>query len=163
MKESNLPKVYWREEIHTTIYILNRVEDKANNTKTPYELWYGRIPFVKYFRVFGRKCYIKRDEKKLGNFDARSNEVIFLGYSTKIKDYKCYNKRLRKIVESVIINVDEDLYNLIYIYGYVSNEISCGGEEEENFEEKEMQNEEEEAPKNNPKNSKYVEKNHSKY
>jgi len=63
------------------------VQVRANNTKTPYELWYGRIPTAKYFRVFGSKCYIRRDEENLGKFDARSDEGIFLGYSNKSKAY----------------------------------------------------------------------------
>lgn len=107
MKEENILEAYWRELIHTVVYILNRVQAKANNKKTPYELWYGRIHTVNYFRVFERKCYIKRDEEKLGNFDARSNEGIFLGYSTKIKACKCYKKRLRKIFKSENVKVDE--------------------------------------------------------
>jgi len=51
MMEANLPKVYWREAIHTAIYIQNRVQVKGNGTKTPYELWYGRVPIVKYFKI----------------------------------------------------------------------------------------------------------------
>ena len=36
-----------------------------NSDKTPYELWFGRPASVKYFRVFGSKCYIKRDDDNL--------------------------------------------------------------------------------------------------
>ena len=46
--------------------------------KTPYELWFGYSPSVNYFRIFGRKCYIKRDDD-VGKFDPRSNEGMFLG------------------------------------------------------------------------------------
>ena len=48
-----------------------------NNENTPYQLWYGIPSLVKYFRVFGRKCYIKRNEDDLGNFDPRTDEGIF--------------------------------------------------------------------------------------
>ena len=48
--------------------------------KTPYELWFGHSPSVKYFRIFGRKFYIKRDDD-IGKFDPMRNEGIFLGYS----------------------------------------------------------------------------------
>jgi len=72
---------------------------------------------VRYFRVFGRKCYIKRDED-LGKFDARSDEGIFLGYSTQSKAYRCYNKRLRKIIESTNMNVDEGVEKPSRFYEY---------------------------------------------
>jgi hypothetical protein len=73
---------------------------KPNHDKTPYELWFGRPTSVKYFRIFGSKCYIKNDEDNLGKFDPRSDEGIFLRYSSYKKAYRCYNLRLLKIVES---------------------------------------------------------------
>jgi hypothetical protein len=89
------------------VYILNRGKIRVNNSKTPYELWKGRPTIVKYFKVFGSKCYIKRDEEDLGKFDSRVDEGIFLGYSSRSKAYRCYNKRLHKIVESANVKVDE--------------------------------------------------------
>ena len=62
---------------------------------------------MKYFKVFGSKCYIKNLDEKLGKFDARSNEGIFLGYASTKKAYKCYNLRIDKIVESVDVTVDD--------------------------------------------------------
>lgn len=77
MKEAILLNFYWREAIYTTVYILNRVQARVNSSKTLYKLWYGKFLIVKYFRVFGSKCYIRRDEENLGKFDARYDEGIF--------------------------------------------------------------------------------------
>ena len=82
--ENNLPKTFWREVVNTIVYTLNRVHIKKCMEKTPYELWFGYSPLVKYFRIFGRKCYIKRDDD-VGKFDPRSDEGMFLGYSLKKK------------------------------------------------------------------------------
>jgi hypothetical protein len=35
---------------------------RNNTDKTPNELWKGRPTNMKHFRVFGRKCYIKRED-----------------------------------------------------------------------------------------------------
>ena len=64
-----------------------------SSDKTPYELWFGRPGSVKYFRDFGSKCYIKIDDDNLGKFDSRTDEGIFLGYSSTKKAYTCYNLR----------------------------------------------------------------------
>ena len=72
-------------------------------------MWKGRPASVGYFKVFGSKCYIKVNDDNLGKFNSRSDEGIFLGYSTSNKAYKCYNKRLRRIVESIDVKVDEEL------------------------------------------------------
>ena len=57
--------------------------------------------------MFGSNCYIKRNEDDLGKFDSRTDEGIFLGYSSTKKAYRGYNKRLHKIVESVDVKVDD--------------------------------------------------------
>ena len=59
----------------------------------PYELWKEKPANVKYFRIFGSKCYIKREDQKLGKFESRVDEGIYVGYSCKIKAYKLYNIR----------------------------------------------------------------------
>jgi hypothetical protein len=106
LNEARLSDGYWREDVGTTIYILNRGQLKINSNKTPYELWFGRAPSVKYFKVFGSKCYIKRLDENLRKFDARFDEGIFLGYASTKKAYRCYNVRLHKIVESANVKVD---------------------------------------------------------
>ena len=69
LNEGKLPNIYWREAIYTAVYVTNRGQIRVNNDKTPYELSYDRAPSVKYFRVFGSKCYIKRNDDNLGKFD----------------------------------------------------------------------------------------------
>lgn len=88
------------------VYTFNRVHIKGEIGKTPYELWLGNTPTLKYFRIFGSKCYIRRDEY-IGKFDPKSDEGIFLGYSSKSKAYRCFNKILQKINESANVKIDE--------------------------------------------------------
>jgi hypothetical protein len=107
LNEDKLTDKFWRNEIHTVFRILNRAQLRPNHDKTPYELWFGRPASVKYFRIFGSKCYIKNDEDNLGKFDPRSDEGIFLGYSSNKKAYICYNLKLLKIVESENVKIDD--------------------------------------------------------
>ena len=106
MMEKNVALNYWREVLSTTIYTLHQVQIKKGTNATPFELWYGHSPNVKHFKVFSRKCYILKDTRN-GKFDAKSDEDIFLGYSTRSKEYKCLNTNTNKIVESTNINFDE--------------------------------------------------------
>ena len=107
LNEAKLLNSFWREAVYTTVYTLNRGQLRVNKDKTPYELWYGKPDSVKYFKVFGGNYYIKRNEDDLGKFDSRTDEGIFLGYSSTKKPYRCYNKRLHKIVESTDVKVDD--------------------------------------------------------
>jgi hypothetical protein len=62
---------------------------------------------VKQFRVFGSKCYIKREDGKMGKVDSRVDKRVLVGYSSTRKAYKCYNLRLNKFVESINVTIDE--------------------------------------------------------
>ena len=61
---------------------------------------------VKYLKIFGRKCYILKDIRQ-GKLDAKGEEGILLGYSSRREAYKCFNTNTNKIVESVNVKVDE--------------------------------------------------------
>ena len=82
LAENDVSKMFWREYMNIVVYTMNRVQIIQGIGKTPYELWFGHTHFVKYFRIFGRKYYIKRDDD-VGKFNTRSDEGMFLGYSLK--------------------------------------------------------------------------------
>ena len=106
MMEKNVALKYWREAISTTVYTLNYVKVKKGTHSTPFELWYGYSPNEKYFKVFGSKCYIIKYFKN-GKLDEKSEEDIFLCYSTRSKTYKCLNTNTNKVVESANVKFDE--------------------------------------------------------
>ena len=62
---------------------------------------------MKYFRVFGSKCYILNGQKNLGKFDAKSDEGIFLGYSTTSQAYRVFNKRTKTVMEFINVEIDD--------------------------------------------------------
>jgi hypothetical protein len=109
MNEKNIGQTYWVEAIHTTIHVLNKAHLRPQSDKTPYELWYGRPASIKHFKVFGSKCYIKNNDENLGKYDGRADEGIFLGYAKNSKGYRCYNKRLHKMVDCIDIKVNEGI------------------------------------------------------
>jgi hypothetical protein len=57
--------------MHTSVHIQIKVMLRNNTDKNHYELWKERPTNVKQFRVFGRKCYIKREDGRMGKFDSR--------------------------------------------------------------------------------------------
>jgi transposase InsO family protein len=107
LMDSKLTDIFWTQAVHTTVHIQNRVMLRNNTDKTPYELWKGRPTNVKHFRVFGSKCYIKREDGGMGKFDSRVDKGVLVGYSSTRKSYKCYNLRLNKVVESINVTIDE--------------------------------------------------------
>ena len=59
--------------------------------------------------MFGSKCYILNNRENLRKFDAKSDEGIFLGYSTTSRAYRPFNKRTKTVMESINVKIDDAL------------------------------------------------------
>ena len=145
-----------RSSIHSCAYPKQSAFN-TNSDKTPYELWHGKPASIKHFRVFGSKCFIKNNDENLGKFDARAYEVIFLGYASKSKGYRCYNKILQKIVEIIDVRFDEELSDKLR-----STDCSNhpGNHEQEDQDDEETSKTLENAELNSKTPSRYTQKNH---
>ena len=108
MDESGTPTTFWGEAAFAAVVILNKKNVWVNNTQTPHEVWYGKTPTVKHFKIFGSKFYIKNTDENFGKFEPRADEGILLGYYPHSKAYKCYNKILGRIVDNIDVVVDEE-------------------------------------------------------
>ncbi|GKB89780.1 retrovirus-related pol polyprotein from transposon TNT 1-94, partial [Tanacetum coccineum] len=64
-------------------------------------------PDLSFFHVFGSLCYPTNDNDDLGKLDAKANIGIFVGYAPAKKAFKIYNKRTRKIIETIHVTFDE--------------------------------------------------------
>ena len=102
LNDTNLLKYFWAEVVNIACYIMNRTLIRPILKKTPYELYKGRKPNISHLHVFGCKCFVLNNGKdNLGKFDAKSDEGIFLGYSSNSKTFIMYNKRTMIIEESI--------------------------------------------------------------
>ena len=101
LNEHNLPQYFWAEAVNTTCYVINRIILRNTLNKNLYELWKNRKPNIGYFKNFGCKCFVLNDRDNLGKFDAKSDEGIFLGYSSNSKAYRVFNKRIMVLDESM--------------------------------------------------------------
>jgi transposase InsO family protein len=102
-----LPYHFWAEAMNTACYVHNRVTMRKGTNCTIYELWKDRKPTVKYFHVFGSKCYILADREQRRKMDPKSDEGIFLGYSRNSRAYRVYNSRTKTMMESINVVIDD--------------------------------------------------------
>ena len=109
LHNKNLPKSFWGEAVNIACHTLNRVYFRPDSKKTPYELWRGKKPVVKYFWIFGSDCYILHDRENLEKFNAKSDKRYFLGYSSTSRAYRVYNLRTKTIMESSNVVINDQL------------------------------------------------------
>nr|GFA77157.1 hypothetical protein [Tanacetum cinerariifolium] len=105
----NLPLFHWAEAIVTACFTQNRLIIHKHFDKTPYELTNKRKPNIKFFRVFGCRCYLLNDCEDVGKLKAKGDIGVFVGYSKESAAFRINNKRTRKIQERVNVNFDEIL------------------------------------------------------
>nr|GEW51768.1 retrovirus-related Pol polyprotein from transposon TNT 1-94 [Tanacetum cinerariifolium] len=104
---ANLPSFLWAEAIATSCFIQNRSIIHKHFDKTPYELMNKRKPNIKFFFVFGCRCYLLIDYEDVGKLKVKGDIGVFVGYSKESAAFRIYNKQTRKIHESVNVNFDE--------------------------------------------------------
>nr|GEV67320.1 hypothetical protein [Tanacetum cinerariifolium] len=106
---ANLPSFIWAEAIATACFPQNCSIIHKRFDKTPYELINKRKPNIKFFRVFGCRCYLLNDYEDVGKLKANGDIGVFVGYSKESVAFKIYNKQTHKIHEGVNVNFDEIL------------------------------------------------------
>ena len=109
LKARSVPIKFWAEAINMAYYIHNRVYHRSRTQMTPNEIWKGKKPNMKHLHKFGCPCYILNDREQRGKFNAKSDEGVFLGYSSNSRTYRVYNKRTMAIMESINVKVDDHL------------------------------------------------------
>nr|GEY79056.1 hypothetical protein [Tanacetum cinerariifolium] len=96
------------EAVNTACYVQNRVLVVKPNFKTLYELFKDRSTALSFMRPFGCHVIIINTLDQLGKFDGKSDEGIFVGYSTISKAFRVYNIRTIHVKENLHITFLEN-------------------------------------------------------
>ncbi|GJX66965.1 putative ribonuclease H-like domain-containing protein [Tanacetum coccineum] len=101
------PLFLWAEAVATTCYTQNRSMIRRRHSKTPYELLHDKPPDLSYLHVFGALCYPTNDSENLGKLQPKADIGIFIGYAPTKKAFRNYNRRTRRIIETIHVDFDE--------------------------------------------------------
>nr|GFB43538.1 retrovirus-related Pol polyprotein from transposon TNT 1-94 [Tanacetum cinerariifolium] len=104
---SRAPLFLWAEAIATACFTQNRSIIHRRFNKTPYELINGRKSDISFIHVFGGLCYPKNDREDIGKLGAKGDIGFFIGYSADSCAYRIYNRRTKKIMETMNVSFDE--------------------------------------------------------
>jgi hypothetical protein len=106
LDEHRTPRRCWADAISTACYISNRIFLRSILHLTPFNLRFGRKPYVSHFRPFGSKCFVLK-HGNIDKFESRSFDGILLGYTPHGRSYRVYNFETNIIVESCDVTFDE--------------------------------------------------------
>nr|GEX80057.1 retrovirus-related Pol polyprotein from transposon TNT 1-94 [Tanacetum cinerariifolium] len=104
---SRAPLFLWAEAIATACFTQNRSIIHRRFNKIPYELINGRKLDISFLHVFGALCYPKNDREDIGKLGAKGDIGYFIGYFADSCAYRVYNRRTKKIIETMNVTFDE--------------------------------------------------------
>nr|GFA70277.1 retrovirus-related Pol polyprotein from transposon TNT 1-94 [Tanacetum cinerariifolium] len=93
--------------VATACFTQNRSIIRLRHGKTPYELMHGKQPDLSFFHVFGALCYPTNDSENVGKLQPKADIGIFIGYAPSKKAFRIYNRRTRRIEETIHVDFDE--------------------------------------------------------
>jgi hypothetical protein len=97
------PYNFWAEAINTKCHATHK-----GLNKTPYEILTGKKPNIKYFWVFGCKCFYLKKGVHLSKFDSKALEGIFVGYAAESHALRIFDKEFACVVEVYNVRFDEN-------------------------------------------------------
>ncbi|GJS67013.1 retrovirus-related pol polyprotein from transposon TNT 1-94 [Tanacetum coccineum] len=101
------PLFLWAEAVATACYTQNRSMICRRHGKTPYKILHNKPPDLSYLHVFGALCYPTNDSENLGKLQPKADIGIFIGYAPTKKAFQIYNRRTRRIIETIHVDFDE--------------------------------------------------------
>nr|GEY30462.1 retrovirus-related Pol polyprotein from transposon TNT 1-94 [Tanacetum cinerariifolium] len=107
------------EAVATACYTQNRSIIRLSHRMTPYELLHNKLPYLSFLYVFGALCYPTNDSENLRKLQPKADIGIFIGYAPTKKAFRIYNRRTRRIVETIHVDFDE-------LMGMASEQSSSG-------------------------------------
>nr|GEY72236.1 integrase, catalytic region, zinc finger, CCHC-type, peptidase aspartic, catalytic [Tanacetum cinerariifolium] len=93
--------------VATACYTQNRSIIRLRHGETPYELLHNKLPDLSFLHVFGALCYPTNDSENLRKLQPKDDIGIFIGYAPTKKAFRIYNRRTRRIVETIHVDFDE--------------------------------------------------------
>nr|GEY35012.1 hypothetical protein [Tanacetum cinerariifolium] len=97
----------WAEAVAIAYYTQKRSIIHLRHDKTPYELLHGTLPNLSFLHVFGALYYPTNDSENLGKLQLKADIGIFIGYAPTKKAFRIYNRRTRRIIETIHVDFDE--------------------------------------------------------
>ena len=82
LKEADVSRMYWPEIIKAAAYLKNRTLANTLVEKTPYEIFFGEKPDIKYLKIYGSKVYVRIPEQlRNSKWDDKARLGTLLGYT----------------------------------------------------------------------------------
>ena len=120
-----LPHYMWGEALLTTNTILNRIPHKKTS-KSPYELWKGKLASYKKLKVWGCLAKVQVPLPKRTKLEPKTIDCVFIGYASNSSTYRflVIKSEVHDINNNIIMeSIDVEFFEEIFPFKEKHNEI----------------------------------------
>ncbi|CAJ2671926.1 unnamed protein product, partial [Trifolium pratense] len=115
LSQANLPMKYWDHAFVTAAFLINRIPTPVLDNKSPYYVLLNKQPDYKALKIFGCACFPFLRPYHTTKLAYRSQECVFLGYSSTYKGYKCLSPEGRVYIsKDVLFNEQRFPYSSLF-------------------------------------------------
>nr|GEZ71076.1 hypothetical protein [Tanacetum cinerariifolium] len=113
---ANLPSFLWPEAIATACFTQNPSIIHKCFDKTPYELINKRKLNIKFFRVFGCRCYLLNDYKDVGKLKAKGDIEVFVGIQKNLllSEFTTNELIIKSSTTNVKTSINEEVFHEVF-------------------------------------------------
>ena len=90
----------WAEACNMASYIRNRTLTRTLNFKAPIEVWTGEKADMRKMKLFGSTVMVHVPKASRKKWSDKSTKMVFVGYDTRAKAYRCLNTKSNKVIVS---------------------------------------------------------------
>jgi hypothetical protein len=107
LAHASMPLKFWYEAFLTSTYLINSIPNKVINYDTPLERLLHQKPDYSSVRVFGCACWPNLRPYNKHKLQFRSQQCVFLGYSSLHRGFKCLDVASDHVYISLDVIFDE--------------------------------------------------------
>jgi hypothetical protein len=86
--------------VGTACYLVNISPSSTLDDETPQEIWTGKQLSLTHLKVFGCDAYVHVPKENKSKLDKKTEKCIFSRYKDRLKGYKLWNPKTKKVVYS---------------------------------------------------------------
>ena len=100
---ATLPLKFWDYAFVVAVYLINRLPTASLNFAIPFVTLFDKEPDFHFLKTFGCACFPLLKPYHTHKLNFRSQECIFLGYSSSHRGYKCLSSTGRIYISKDVL------------------------------------------------------------
>lgn len=98
--DADLGQEFWGEAINTAAFVINRSVNRSLDYRVPEGVWTNGTVNYEDLHIFGTPVMVHTPKQRRSKWDAKSKQMLFVGYGGNQKGFRCFDSDKKVVVVS---------------------------------------------------------------